>query len=164
LFEFENVFHLNYNFGFEFKTAEKKFQKLFYFSGSQIGLGPNSLEAWSILPPSQTQLHPAHFGPVRPTSPSSPSGSGGPLLPFGPAEVRSLFSFLRPNARAATALTGSVVEEAKCHMCLLRSPHQATPERLPSLSFSVSKWLVLKTHRRPLLFLPRPLTSLPRPI
>jgi hypothetical protein len=40
-------------------------------------------------------------------SPSSPSGSGGPLLPFGPTEARSLFSFLRLNARATTALTGA---------------------------------------------------------
>jgi hypothetical protein len=40
-FELKNVFDLNFNFGFKFKTTEKKFQKLFYFSG-----GPNRF--WSI--------------------------------------------------------------------------------------------------------------------
>jgi hypothetical protein len=36
LFELKDVFDLNFNFGFQFKTTEKKLQKLFYFSG-----GPN---------------------------------------------------------------------------------------------------------------------------
>jgi hypothetical protein len=86
------------------KTNSKSFS---IFQAAQIGFGPNSLEAWSIFPPSPAQLHPAHFGPVRPTSPSSSRGSGGPLFPFGPTEACSLFSFLRPNARAATAPTGA---------------------------------------------------------
>jgi hypothetical protein len=66
LFEFQNVFYLNFNFGFKFKTAEKIFQKLFYFSG-----GSNSLEAWFIFPPSPAQLRPAHAAiwPNRPTRP-----------------------------------------------------------------------------------------------
>jgi hypothetical protein len=46
LFEFENVVDLNFNFGFKFKTAEKKFQKLFYFSG-----GPNRFRPILSLDP-----------------------------------------------------------------------------------------------------------------
>jgi hypothetical protein len=71
LFEFENVFDLNFNFGFKFKTAEKKFQKLFYFSG-----GPNQFRpklSWSIV----------HLSSL--TSPASSDPflvqSGPPLLP-----------------------------------------------------------------------------------
>jgi hypothetical protein len=85
------------------KLLKRNSKSFSIFQAAQIGFGPNSLEAWSIFPPSPAQLHLAHFGPVRPTSPSSSRGSGGPLFPFGPTEACSLFSFLRPNARAATA-------------------------------------------------------------
>jgi hypothetical protein len=110
-----------------------------------------------LLPVQVAQV--AHFSLLAQSrsAPSSPSSGRTPELPLPwPAKPHC--------APQWEALPCSVVEEAKCHLCLLRSPHQATPERLPSLSFSVSKWLVLKTHHRPLLFLPRPLTSLPRPI
>jgi hypothetical protein len=45
-FELKHVFDLNFNFGFKFKTAEKKFQKFFYFSG-----GPNRFRPISSLGP-----------------------------------------------------------------------------------------------------------------
>jgi hypothetical protein len=89
------------------KLLKRNSKSFSIFHAAQIGFCPNSLEAWSIFPPSPAQLRPAHFGPVQPTSPSSPCGSGGPLLPFVPAEACSLFSFLRLNARAATAPTGA---------------------------------------------------------
>jgi hypothetical protein len=42
LFEFKNTFDLNLNLGFKFKFAEKKLEKLFYFSlASPTQFGPN---------------------------------------------------------------------------------------------------------------------------
>jgi hypothetical protein len=88
LFEFENVFDLNYNFGFKFKTIEKKLQKLFYFSG-----GPNRFRpklSWSLV----------HLSSL--TSPASSSPflvqSGPPLRPVHVAQVAhfSLSAQLRP--------------------------------------------------------------------
>jgi hypothetical protein len=56
LFELKNVFDLNFNFGFKFKTAEKKFQKLSYFSGGPNRFRPNSslgpFSSFHRLPPS----------------------------------------------------------------------------------------------------------------
>jgi hypothetical protein len=92
LFEFENVFDLNFNFGFKFKTTEKKFQKTFssYSCQPSFHFGPGSLAAQSgspsffcfsfhaglsLLPVLVAQ--PAHLviWPTRPFGPTQPAPS-----------------------------------------------------------------------------------------
>jgi hypothetical protein len=101
LFEFENLFDLNFNFGFNFKTAEKKFKKnifLIFFS-AHFSFRPRF-----PCSPVRFPLFLLFLFSCRPISPSSPSGPasppGHPAYPvIQPNSAHSLFSFLRPKAK-----------------------------------------------------------------
>jgi hypothetical protein len=71
LFEFKNVFDLNINFGFKFKTVDKKFQKLFLFFRR-----PKSVLAQTLLKPGPSFLphQPSFIWPIS-------VQFGPPLLP-----------------------------------------------------------------------------------
>jgi hypothetical protein len=53
------------------KQLKRNSKSFSIFQAAQIGFGPNSLEAWSIFPPSPAQLRPTHAAiwPNRPTRP-----------------------------------------------------------------------------------------------
>jgi hypothetical protein len=164
LFEFENVFDLNFNFGFKYKTAEKKFQKTFSSYSSQpiFHFGPSSLAAQSGSPyffcfyfhagPSVLPVLVVHpvirptqsFGPTQP-APSSPSSSRRPS---------------RRHHRATLLCVRSPTEPR--HLILFPS-HNSTR---PVTSSFVTDLLLIVHHRQFLLSQPPPLAAplLRRPI
>jgi hypothetical protein len=123
LFEFENLFDLNFNFGFKFKTVEKKFQKHFL----HILLSPFSISTQVPLHPVRFPLFLLFLFSCQPISPSSASGPVGP--PGHPAQLGPLPLLLPPaEGQATTAFSA-------CCRCRHRATllHVSSPTELRRL-------------------------------
>jgi hypothetical protein len=146
LFEFENIFYLNLNFGFKYKSAEKEFQKYFQspwpaqVNSAHFPLQSSSLILFSFL----FSLSPVDF----PAPAQSVHLAHGAVIPYLSRGLRRCLRL----CHAAAALTRT----SGCRLASRAHSSSPSPNRCQRLSVSPSgnpflklpPWRMEPSHRQ----------------